>query len=105
MDEDRLTKAGVAYKQLYDWMVGATQTEACREKSSVWTCGYTRSGGYQAQAVWDANIDIRKTKSYTAPPQFTRYRDLEGNVNDIPKNHSVPIGQKPILLETGPPGR
>jgi hypothetical protein len=105
MDEDRLTKAGVAYKQLYEWMVGATQTEACREKNSVWTCGYTRSGGYQAQAVWDANIDVRKTKSYTAPPQFTRYRDLEGNVSDIPKNRSVPIGQKPILLETGPPGR
>ncbi|HVO81100.1 MAG TPA: cellulase family glycosylhydrolase [Terriglobales bacterium] len=105
MDEDRLTKAGVAYKQLYDWMVGATQTEACREKKAVWICGYTRPGGYQAQAVWDANIDIRKTKSYTAPPPFTRYRDLEGNVNDIPKDRSISIGQKPVLLETGSPGQ
>lgn len=105
IETNSLTKAGVAYKQLYDWMVGATQTQACQEKGNVWTCGFTRSGGYQAQAVWDANADARGTKSYTAPPQFTRYRDIEGNTNDIPKSHSVTIGAKPILLETGAPGR
>ncbi len=98
-----LTKAGIAYKQVYDWMVGATQTEGCREKSSVWTCGFTRSGGYKAQAVWDSSADAGKTKSYSAPAEFTRYRDLDGNENDIPKNRSVSIGAKPILLETGAP--
>ena len=102
-ETNQLTKAGVAYAQMYKWLVGATQTEACREKSGVWACGYTRSGGYSAQAVWDANLDVSRTKPYNAAPQFTRYRDLEGNVSDVPKNHSVPIGQKPILLETGPP--
>jgi hypothetical protein len=101
MEANRLTKAGVAYKQMYDWLVGATQTEACREKGGIWTCAYTRPGGYQSLAVWDEGLDISKTKSYMAPQQFTRYRDLDGNANDIPKNHSVPISQKPILLESG----
>jgi hypothetical protein len=101
IDSNQLTKAGIAYKQMYDWMVGATQSEACREKGGVWTCGYTRPDGYQAQAVWDASLDISRTKPYSAPQQFTRCRDLEGNVTDISKNHSVPISQKPVLLETG----
>ena len=105
IETNQLTKAGVAYKQMYDWLVGATQSEACREKGGVWTCGYTRPDGYQALAVWDASLDISRTKPYSAPQQFTRCRDLDGNVTDISKSHSVPISQKPVLLETGPPAR
>ena len=105
IETNQLTMAGVAYKQMYDWLVGATQSEACREKGGVWTCGYTRPDGYQAQAVWDASLDISRTKPYSAPQQFTRCRDLDGNVTDISKSHSVPISQKPVLLETGPPTR
>lgn len=100
-ESNRLTKAGVAYQQMYDWLVGATQTDACRNKGSVWTCGYTRPGGYRALAVWDANVDPGKTKQYSAPAQFIRYRDLDGNTTDLPKNHLIPISQKPVLLETG----
>jgi hypothetical protein len=105
IETNQLTKAGVAYKQMYNWLVGATQSEACREKGGVWTCGYTRPDGYQAQAVWDASLDISRTKPYSAPQQFTRCRDLDGNVTDISKSHSVPISQKPVLLETGAPTR
>ena len=101
IDTNQLTKAGVAYKQTYNWLVGATQTEACRNKGSVWTCGYRRSGGYQAQAVWDTSVDVNRTKPYTAAQQFTSYRDLDGKTNSVPKNHVIPISQKPVLLQTG----
>ncbi|MGH8359528.1 MAG: hypothetical protein ACRESF_18750, partial [Pseudomonas sp.] len=69
------------------------------------TCGYTRGGGYKALAVWDAESDPGKTKQYNAPSDFTRYRDLDGNVSDIAKGRQVSIGAKPILLETGAPAR
>jgi len=62
---------------------------------AVYSCDLTRSGGYQASAVW--NMDGNST--YTAPSQFTQYRDLAGNTYPIPSNYEIPIGLKPILLE------
>jgi hypothetical protein len=62
---------------------------------ALYTCNLTLSNGNQAQAVWytDGN------ETYTAPSQFTQYRDLAGDTNSVPSNHEVTIGLKPILLE------
>jgi hypothetical protein len=90
------TAAGIAYNQVFQWLVGATFSTSCSSDSnSTWTCGLTRSGGYQAQAVWNTN----GTATYNPPSQFTQYRDLQGNVSHI--IGPVIIGIKPILLETG----
>lgn len=91
----KLTKAGVAYRQVYDWLVGATQTAPCAEKNGIWTASYTRPGGYQAQAVWSA----AGSTAYVVPPQFIRARDLEGSTLTL-SNHSLTLTPKPILLET-----
>jgi hypothetical protein len=66
--------------------------------NSTWTCGLSRPGGYQAQAIWNTAA----TLSYTPPAKFTQYRDLAGNVFPI-TGGSIMIGVKPILLETFPP--
>jgi hypothetical protein len=95
-----VTEAATAYEQVESWMKGATFVPCSLNGSTnsyhaVYTCNLTRSGGYQAQAVWytDGN------KTYTAPSQFTQYRDLSGGTSPIPTNHQVTIGHKPILLE------
>jgi len=95
-----VSPAGIAYEQVYDWMNGATMA-ACSLNGStnfyhaVYTCDLTRSGGYSARAVWNTNGN----STYTAPSQFTQYRDLAGNTYTIPLTHQVTIGRKPILLE------
>jgi hypothetical protein len=82
-------------------MNGATMPQPCSINGAaspyhaVYTCDLTRNGGYEATAVW--NTDASST--YTAPGQYVHYRDLQGNVFDVPTNHQVTIGQKPILLE------
>lgn len=92
------TAAGLAYDHIYQWLVGATFTTPCASDSNAtWTCGLTRAGGYQAQAVWNTN----GATSYNPPSQFTQFRDLQGNV--VPISGPVTIGIKPILLETGNP--
>jgi hypothetical protein len=98
-----VTEAATAYEQVESWMKGATFVPCSLNGSTnsyhaVYTCNLTRSGGYQAQAVWytDGN------KTYTAPSQFTQYRDLSGGTSPIPTNHQVTIGHKPILLEATP---
>lgn len=46
-------------------------------------------------AVWNTD----GTSTYDVPSLFVHYRDLQGNVFDVPADHQVAIGHKPILLE------
>ncbi len=88
--------AALAYQQVFNWMVGATMTSPCSvDATSTWTCGLSRPGGYQAQAIWNAAT----TLSYTPPSKFTRYSDLAGHTFPI-TGGPVMIGPNPILLET-----
>jgi hypothetical protein len=101
-----LTAAGVAYQQTESWLSGATLSQKCSHAGNIWTCIYTRSGGYQALAVWDRSQTCNNgnctTSSFTLPasPQYTQYQDLAGNTHAI-SGSTVAIGAKPILLETG----
>lgn len=95
------TQAGVALNEVYKWLVGATMPKPCSyvgpdTKHALWTCDLGRSGGYQAQAVWNT----AGPSSYKVPGGYSRYRDLAGNSKPI-SGGSVMIGQKPILLEKG----
>ena len=90
--------AGVAYGQLYNWMVGATMSSPCTMASdSTWTCTLTRSGGYQALIIWNSAT----TASYTPASQYKQYLDLNGNTISI--NGAVSIGYTPILLVASTP--
>jgi hypothetical protein len=93
-DATGIHSAGTAYGQVYNWMVGATMSTPCSAKGAVWTCGLTRSGGYQALAVWNTS----GTSIYTVVGPYTRIRDVAGNISAI-TGGSVTIGIKPILLE------
>jgi hypothetical protein len=89
-------EAGVAFNQIYKWMVGATMSDKCiRGGNGTWTCGLSRGGGYQAQAVWNESYS-----TYNVPSQYRQYRDLAGGIHSI-SGGAVSIGPKPILLETG----
>jgi hypothetical protein len=99
--------AGIAYQQMFNWLVDAVMSQACVSNGSVWTCGLTSTNGYQALAVWDASQSCSNTSgsescttsNYTFAPQYVQYRDLSGNTTSLAGQTSVPIGAKPILLE------
>jgi hypothetical protein len=91
-----LNAAGIAYQQLYYWMVGAKMSQPYTVQGTVYTCGFTRPGGYQALAVWDANR--ASPSSFTVPSGYVQYRDLAGNLYSI-SGSTVTIGIEPILLE------
>jgi hypothetical protein len=92
---------GIAYEQVYQWMAGAVAS-SCTSAGSVWTCELTRSGGYQALAVWDASQSCSNgsctTSNYIYPTIYKQYRDLSGNVTAL-TGTTVAIGTRPILLE------
>ena len=90
-----INPAGVAYRQTYNWMVGATQLQPCSEDTSGdWSCTFYRSGGNVSMALWNSTKSI----ALKVPTEFIQYRDLLGNVHPI-VNNSVTVGNSPILLE------
>ena len=97
-----LMKAGVAYQQVYDWMVGATMSTPCTTANNIWTCGFTRSGGYQAEAIWDTAKTCKDgkcgTAQYPVGSQYLSYLTLDGKTHTI-VGGKVPIGAKPILVQ------
>ena len=97
-----LLKPGVAYTQMFNWMVGARLSSPCTASGTVWTCQFRRRGGYQAQAIWDTAASCKQgrcdTIEYTVDAQYQQYRTLDGDTISI-TNSKVPIGIKPILVE------
>lgn len=100
-----INKAGVAYGQVYNWLVGATFTNPCSNEHDTWTCELSRPGSYRARLVWNASrsYDTRATSKYSVDKEFTQMRDLEGGRSAI-SGGVVSIGSKPILLESGSAG-
>jgi hypothetical protein len=101
----QITPAGQVYQQIYNWSKGAVMSR-CAPSGTRWSCGFARSGGYQAEAVWDTSQScansVCSSVSVSVDPKYVQYRDLAGQVTPI-VNSSVPVGGRPILLENGNP--
>jgi hypothetical protein len=100
-DESRgAFKAGVAYGEVYKWLVGATFTKPCSGDRDVWTCNLALPGGKQGRIVWNAahSYDARFTSKYPVGKDFNQVRELSGHQAAI-NDGSVAIGSKPVLLE------
>jgi polysaccharide biosynthesis protein PslG len=97
-----LLKPGVAFGQLQNWMVGASLSSTCSSNGTVWSCGYTRPGGYVGQVVWDTAQSCANGKctssNYKIGSGVVQYRTLDGTTVKV-TGSSVPVGYKPILLE------
>jgi hypothetical protein len=106
-----LCPEGVAYQQLYQWMVGNTMTRACDGVRppgvGVWSCELAKPGGTKLLAVWDTGKTCAggscTTANYSPGAQYTGWYDVEGNLRHTISGGVVAIGAKPILLEAPGP--
>src|SRR5882762_261460 len=90
-----INSAGIAYREIANWMVRSILTSPCAQDSSgTWDCGFTLPNGSPADAVWSLT-----NQQFTAPSSYTSYRDLAGNSYPLPANHQITVGYKPILLQ------
>ena len=100
-----ITEAGDAWGEVSKWIEGATLLSACSTSNTVWSCAFSRSGGYLALAVWDVGTDCTTTNcvttNYTVPAGYTQYLDLAGKSTGTSAGSTIQIGAKPILLENG----
>jgi hypothetical protein len=102
--EPGITPAGVAYQQIYNWMVGAAVSPCVQDGSvkTVYTCSFSRDSDYSGVAIWDSSQTCNNhgcsTREWPVPPGMTWFRDLAGNLFEI-EGTTVKIGLRPILLE------
>lgn len=100
--EGTLLEGGVAYQSLAGWMIGAKMINGCTSVGTIYSCEFTRSGGYQALAVWDTADSCSngecETTQYHYNGNYVNYLDLAGSQHQVNQNW-VPIGAKPILLQ------
>ena len=87
-----LNSVGVAYNQVYSWMVGSTMTAPCSVSGTVWTCSLVNSSGIQTLAVWNT----AGTSSYTPDAKYTTKKDLTGTTTSV--TGTVTIGTSPLLF-------
>lgn len=90
--------AGDAYGEMAKWVTGTTLTQPCAQSSTdttTFTCGYSRSNGYTAQAVWNT----AGSKYFEVSSKFVQYRDIYGVVRPV-VGGGVEISTAPILLES-----
>jgi hypothetical protein len=94
----QLNAAGVAYTEVFKWMVGAEMTTSCSQDASTgtYTCGLSRPGGYYATAVWNSG---GSPVSFPVPAGVTLVRKLDGTVEKLVSS-TVSVGDVPILLES-----
>jgi hypothetical protein len=101
-----LNLAGVAYGQVYIWIVNSTLTTPCSATGTVWTCGFTLANGKAVDAIWDTSQTCSDgncaTSKQSVSTAWTNYQDLTGTTNAI-TNGTVPVGIKPILLTSSAP--
>lgn len=102
-----LNTAGEDYSVLYSWLVGATPTGPCTSSGTVWTCGFTLTGGEPAEAVWDSAQTCSNSSgsevctfntTFTPGSPYTKYSDLQGDPSQAISG-SIPIGIEPVWLQ------
>jgi trimeric autotransporter adhesin len=93
---------GIAYQQIHDWLLGAVLT-ACSVVGTTWDCRLTESTGAPADIVWDTSQSCSSgscgTIQHSVAPEYIKYRDLTGATLAV-YGSMVPVGIKPILVET-----
>jgi len=98
--------AGLDYPVLSGWLTGATPNGPCTSSGTVWTCGFTLSGGAQAEAVWNSAQTCTPPdgpgnctfSTFTPGPPYTTYSDLQGDPSQSISG-SIPIGIEPVWLQ------
>lgn len=95
-----LLKPGIAYREVYNWLVGKTMN-GCSNSGSVWHCNLSGPNGWLGQAVWDKSQTCSNgsctTSTYTIDAKYIKFYTLYGDVVNI-TGLTVQIGAKPILL-------
>jgi hypothetical protein len=99
-DVTGISPPGIAFDQVYGWIVGAS-VSCAQWKPSLWKCELRRPGGYRGYVLWTTT----GTQSLALPASWNvkQFRSLAGNKKLLTEMTPVQIDIKPQLFETTNP--
>lgn len=87
------TKAGIAYGNVYKWLIGSTPN-GCSQSGSVFTCSFTMANGAAGKAIWAQST----TPSTVTMPWSGRVLKLDGTAVGASSGAKVTITQQPVWI-------
>ncbi|HEX8791130.1 MAG TPA: hypothetical protein VF765_09255 [Polyangiaceae bacterium] len=91
--------AGVAYQQVYGWLVGGA-IGACSASGTLWSCPAVDAKGDAGVILWDTAQTCAgghcSTRDVPVAASFTRVSDLAGSTS--PVSGMVSVGAKPVFV-------
>jgi uncharacterized protein (TIGR03437 family) len=96
-DPRALSKAGQAYRYLFDWLLGASLTQAKIDQSGTWQIWLTLASGDQGLIVWNPSQSL----PFSIPGEIhaLTMRDIFGNVHPV-QGATLTVTDSPILLSS-----
>ncbi|OGB22804.1 MAG: hypothetical protein A3I66_12910 [Burkholderiales bacterium RIFCSPLOWO2_02_FULL_57_36] len=91
---DTILKPGIAYREVYNWMIGAS-FQSCTTSGSAYQCRITRANGYEGLIVWNGSGN----SNITVPPGYNRMRTLDATSSAVSAGQVISAGMKPVLIE------
>jgi uncharacterized protein (TIGR03437 family) len=94
-DPIALTEAGQAYRYLFDWLLGASLTQAVIDPSGTWQIWLTLATGDPAIIVWNPAQNV----AFTIPAaiQARTVRDIFGGATAV-QGTTITVTDSPVLL-------
>lgn len=95
-DRETLTSAGIAYGEVYKWLVGASMMPCQTNSEKTWTCTLTGEGGDRSWIVWNP----QKNLNFSIPQDWNinGVKDLTGASRKV-QGVQIEIGPSPLLLK------
>ena len=99
-DDATLTTAGVAYRELAGWLLGARLTDLSVDESGVWIVSFDQATGERAHIVWRPSATV----PFAPPPAWNvqSARTLTGARRSLAGRTQLAVGLSPLLLESTP---
>lgn len=91
------TAAGIAYREIARWLIGAQMVDLQRADDDTWTVRLIRPDGSNVYIVW--NPTVKSTFTIPSSWNVNRQRELNGTVHSLAGIQAVEIDGSPVLLE------
>lgn len=86
--------AGIAYGQVYSWMVG-NKLEKCSQKIDLWICSISDAQGSTAHMVWTSGVE----RTWIPPQSWhtNKVQKLSGQFSELVSSEKIVLTQSPTL--------
>lgn len=92
-----LTPAGIAYREVAQWMIGKVMESLSADVSGTYTATLRDAGGKNQRVVWNP----KQVVQFAIPAAWNtnQQRDLAGAVTNLSGKTVIAVGESPVLLE------